>query len=190
MSSIGIDVRATTCLGHLMHRLPTAACRDMGSSGAASDFGLRRMFGYPAHGHIVDVRFDPIAYLGFRGVFDYQVLASDFVLSKYVTFDSRQVESGDQIFRTSQRVESDATPHWVETLDHTVSFEIPADVTQIRNRVDLDAYDRLIDSSTADRYSLDMAIGSSQVEMFGFFQFEAIGGAISRKLDRDIGEGL
>ena len=89
MSSIGISVRATTCLGHLIHRLPTAACRDFGSGGAASDFRLRRMFGYPALGHIVDVRFDPIAHLGIRGVFDYQVLASDFVLSRYITFDSR-----------------------------------------------------------------------------------------------------
>ena len=63
-------------------------------------------------------------------------------------------------------------------------------MTQIGNHVDLDADDRLIDSSTADGCSLDMAIGSSQVEMFGLVQFGAIGGAISRRLDRDIGEGL
>ena len=71
MSSINIGVQATTCLGCLMYRLPTATCIDMGSGGTASDFGLRRMFGDPALGHIVDVRFDPIAHLGVRGVFDY-----------------------------------------------------------------------------------------------------------------------
>ena len=51
--------------------------------------------------------------------------------------------------------------------------------------MDSDADDELgFDSSVADRYSLDMTIGSPQVEVF-----EAIGDAISRRVD-DIGEGL
>ena len=42
MSSIGIGVQASTYLGHLMHRSPTAVLGVIGSGGAASDFGLRR----------------------------------------------------------------------------------------------------------------------------------------------------
>ena len=89
MSSISIGVRASTYLGHLSHRSPTAALGVIGSGGAASDFGLRRIFGYPAFGHIEDVRFDPIACLWFGGSVDYRLGASDFVLSRNITFDSQ-----------------------------------------------------------------------------------------------------
>ena len=62
------------------------------------------------------------------------------VLSRDVTFDeasmikptsSQQVESG-QAKEVSQRVESDATPH---TLDSSVSFEFSPEVTQGENHV-------------------------------------------------------
>ena len=112
--------------------LPTAACRVVRSGGAALDFGRRRIFGYPALGHIADVRLDPIAHLGFRGSFGYQWGASEFGLSKFVTLDSRQVESIDQVRGISQRVEVDATPHWVgifpHTPDHSALVGIPAEV--------------------------------------------------------------
>ena len=71
------------------------------------------------------------------------------------------------------------------TPDHSALVGIPAEVTQRGSHLDLYADDELgFDSSAADRCSLDMASGSPQVEVF-----EAIGGAISRRVD-DIGEGL
>ena len=125
------------------------------------------------------MRFDPIVHLGFRGSFDYQLGAFDFVLSRYVTFDSRQVES-------------DATSHWVEitphTPDHTASFEILAEVTQFGDHLDLDANDELVlDSSAAGGHILDTAIGSPQMEVFDLYQF---GAAISCRSISDIGEEL
>ena len=58
-------------------------------------------------------------------------------------------------------------------------------MTQLRDHLDLGADDELgFDSSAVGRRSLDMTIGSPQVKVF-----EAIGGAISRRVD-DIGEGL
>ena len=96
LSSSGFGIQASIGLGHLM-RLPTAAYRVVRSGGAASDFGWRRIFGYPTFGHIEDVRFDPIAHLGFGCSFDYRLGASDFFLSRNVTFDSQQVESVDQV---------------------------------------------------------------------------------------------
>ena len=100
--------------------------------------------------------------------------------------DSQQVESFGQTLEVSQRVESDATPHWVKiTPDHSALVGIPAEVTQRGSYLDSDADDELgFDSSAADRCSLDMVIGSPQVEVF-----EVIGGAISRRVD-DIGGGL
>ena len=95
LSSIGS--RASIYLGHLSHRSPTTALGVIGSGGAASDFGLRRIFGYPAFGHIEDVRFASIARLGFGGSVDYRLGASDFVLSRNVTFDSQQKKSVDQV---------------------------------------------------------------------------------------------
>ncbi|XP_020253754.1 leucine-rich repeat receptor-like serine/threonine-protein kinase BAM3 [Asparagus officinalis] len=121
-----------------------------GSGGAASDFRLLRIFGRPTYCYIQDVRFDSSAYLGFRVMFGYQVLDSDIVLSRYVIFSSRQVESIGQIIGISQQIE-----------DH----------------VDVDADDELVDSSVASGYSSDlaMAVGSSQVEVFGSLHFGAIG---------------
>ena len=62
LSIIGSSFGGSTYLGHLSHRSPTAALGVVGSGRAASDFGWRRIFGYPAFGHIKDVRFDQIAF--------------------------------------------------------------------------------------------------------------------------------
>ena len=67
------------------------------------------------------------------------------------------------------------------TLDHSVSFEIPTEVIQIRDHVDVDADDEFVDSGAAGGHSLDLAmvVGSPQVEVFGSFHFEASGRIIS-----------
>ncbi|ONK71799.1 uncharacterized protein A4U43_C04F12500 [Asparagus officinalis] len=88
-------------------------------------------------------------------------------------------------------MESDAAPYWVEiTLDHTVSFEIPAEVTQLGYHLDLGADDELVDSNAAGRYDLDMIISSPQVEVFNLFQFGTIGNTIICRTVGDIGKEL
>ena len=92
-------------------------------------------------------------------------------------------------------MEGDAPSRWVEliphTPDHTASFGIPAKVTQVGDHLVLDADDGLVlDSVAAGRYSLDMAIGLPQVEVFDLSQFGVIGNTISCRSFGDIGEEL
>ncbi|XP_020262248.1 LOW QUALITY PROTEIN: MLO protein homolog 1-like [Asparagus officinalis] len=121
MSSIGFGIRASTYMSHLNHRLPTAAFEDLGSGGAASYFGLRRMFSYLTFGHIDDVRFDPITHLKFRGSFGYQLGDSDFVLSRISIYIER-LEEGIKQRRgyLEHRKERDRqlkeTPSWAVAL--------------------------------------------------------------------------
>ena len=129
LSSSGSGIQASTGLGHLMW-LPTAACRVVRSGGAALDFGRRRIFGYPALGHIADVRLDPIAHLGFRGSFGYQWGASEFGLSRFVTLDSRQVESIDQVrgYHSGWRLMllhiGWGCPHILQVILHWLGFQL------------------------------------------------------------------
>ena len=128
---------------------------DIWSGRAASEYSLLRIFGCPANCCVKGVKVDPSAkgcvFLGFKGVFGYKlwdVETKKIVLSRNVIFEeasmmesigSQQVESIVQTIDVSQRVESDATPHWVEisprSPDCSVSVGMPSEMTQIGHHV-------------------------------------------------------